>query len=86
MNSLVFLLITTLSIIFSWIYVIYCYIRKKNLSNAYGILAITYITHALSLQVLGLPSGFYIGFSILWIFFHTIFRKTEKNKSEKDEQ
>ena len=86
MSSVVFLLITMLSIIVSWIYVAYCYIRKKKLSNAYGILVITYIIHAVSLQILGLPSGFYIGFSILWLFFHTVFRKIEKNKNEKDEQ
>lgn len=85
MNVLIFLLATMVFIIFSWIYVAYCYLKKRKLSNAYGVLAISYITHAVSLQLVGMPSVFYIGFSIIWIIFHSIYRKVEKNQINKNE-
>ena len=85
MNALIFLLATMIFIIFSWIYVAYCYLKKRKLSNAYGLLAISYITHAVSLQIVGIPSLFYVIFSVIWIVFHSIYRKAEKNQINKNE-
>lgn len=80
MSSLVFLIATMILIMLSWVYVAYCYIRKRKLSNAYGVLAISYIIHAISLHILEMSNGFYIGFSIIWIIFHLIYGKIEKIK------
>lgn len=71
------MLITTLLIVGGWIFTAYSFFKKKKMSIAYGFLAVTYIIHAFVLTLLGLPNGFYVGFSLLWLGFHAIFRKLE---------
>lgn len=78
------MLISFLLIIGGWVFTSYSYFKKKRMSVAYGYLSVTYILHALVLTFLDLPNGFYIGFSLLWLGFHAIFRKLE-NISDKND-
>ena len=81
---ILFMLISFLLIIGGWVFTAYSYFKKKKLSKAYGFLAVTYILHALILAFIGLPNGFYIGFSLLWLGFHAIFRKIENISDKSD--
>lgn len=80
-NILTVMMISSTLIVISWLFVMYSFIRKRNLSNSYGFIAITYILHAFVLQVAHLPNLFYIGFSILWLLFHSV-TKNISNKND----
>jgi len=81
---LLFLLISSLVILSAWIFTAYSFFRKKRMSSAYGFLSITYAIHSLILLLNGLPCVFYIGFSLLWMGFHSIFRKLENIHDKND--
>lgn len=84
MSLILLVLISSLAIVGAWIFTIYSYLKKKKLSITYGVLAITYIVHALMLSLVGIPNGFYIAFSLLWLGFHAMFRKLENISDKKD--
>ena len=83
-NLLLLPVITSFMILLSWIFFIYSSYKKKKLSIVYGLLSVIYILHALFLCINQLPFGWYVGFSILWIIFHHIYRKSENISTEGD--
>jgi hypothetical protein len=72
-----FIVFSSLLLPFAWGFFLYTYLKKKKYSVAYGLLAISYIIFCVDLQLIGKPCGFYLFFSVLWVYFHYKFKKIE---------
>ena len=78
-----FFLITSLLLLISWvIFLIGLFTKRVARSKMYGIMAVTYVAHALSCQMMGLPYVFFLVFSIFCMAFHILYKKIENNVNQ----
>lgn len=82
-----FYLLTSLFVFISWIiFLVSVLSNKVSKSKSYGIMAVAYVSHALSSQMIGLSYVFYLVFSIIFMLIHIMFKKkenTEQNQNQK---
>ena len=80
-----FFISTSFFLVISWIVFIYGLLTSKVLkSTRYGILAVAYVSHALSTKILGISWIFYFIFSLFFLLIYTINKKMENNLLESD--
>lgn len=76
---------TALFMFITWgMFLFYLFTKKMKRSTVYGYLALSYIAHALSSQMLNFPWMFYFIFSIIFLLIFSINKKIENKLLEND--
>lgn len=79
-----FFIATSTFIVISWIIFFYGAFTKKLKSTMYGFLSISYIAHALSCKIIGIPWIFYFIMSAIFFLLFSFNKKLENKKLEDD--
>lgn len=80
-----FYLATAVFMVITWFTFFIGLITKRySRSTVYGLLAISYVSHSLACNIMGLPWLFYLGFSAFFLLLHRLNKKLENNLAEND--
>jgi hypothetical protein len=80
-----FYLATAVFMVITWFtFLIGLITNRIKRSTMYGLLAVSYVSHSLACNMMGLPWFFYLGFSLFFLGMHWLTKKVENNLTEND--